>query len=254
MKKMLGCTLVLSLMLVLLVPGAQATGQAPSAWDQLLNQTLEAVEQLSNEPTTLKVSGTSTVSVAPDRAVINIGVSAQNQEVEAAQTEANEKVQAILDALLGLQIQQENIMTSQYRVNPVYDYSGDTPVLTGYEVSNQLTVLINNFDLVNIVIDTAVKAGANQMNGLNFEVSQRGVYYQQVLQGAFADGQAKATVLATASGKTLGNLVSIEESSSVGGGGYPVAYMAMDSGAGATNIQAGLVEIGASVTLVFELR
>lgn len=254
MKKALSVFLLASLLVVALIPAALATSAAPTTWDQLLQETLQSVENLAKN-TRLTVSGESYVTATPDTAVVNVGITATEADVKTAQDKANQITQDMLDALLALEIPQASIATSNYSVYPTYDYSGDTRVLNGYQVSSQLSVTLTDFDLINQVIDTAVEKGANEINGLSFDVSNRSQYYQQALAAAIENGQAKAAVMAQAAGKTLGDLVEVIEQGS-GVSAYAEVKMMdapADAGAG-TNIQAGETQVSANVTLVYELQ
>lgn len=256
MKKTLSVLTLAALVLTLLAPAALATGgagQTTTAWDQLLLETLKSVESLSDPSATLTVSGASYVTAVPDMATVQVGVSITQAEVKDAQDQANQTMEAILAALKDLGIADTAIATSNYSVSPAYDYSGESRQLTGYQVSNQLSVTVTDFDLVNQVIDVSVQNGATDIYGLSFDLSGRAEYYQQALTAAVADGQAKAATLAQAAGKTLGDLVSVTEQ----GGGVSVlakSEAAMDMAAGATNIQAGQTQVSANVTLVYEIK
>lgn len=253
MKKVITVLTLSALLLVALVPGALATSANPGTWDQLLSATLQSVDALGNPQ--LEVTGSSYVTATPDIAVVNVGISVQNADVAAAQTQANETSQKILDALVALEIPQTDIATSNYSVFPTYDYSGDTRVLNGYQVSSQMSVTVRDFDLINQVIDTAVAQGANEINGLSFDVSDRNTYYQQALAAAITSGQAKAAVMAQAAGKTLGELVQVVEETT--GVSTYAEYKALDApaaGDAGTNIQSGETQISATVKLIYQLN
>lgn len=253
MKKTLATLTALAL--VLTAPAALATNinNNPTSWDQLLTETLRSVESLSNPTAQLSVSGAGTITATPDIAVINLGVTSQEADIQTAQDKANEVMQNILNALTELSVPSESIQTTQYSVYPVYNYNNDQPTITGYSVSSQVNVTLTNFDLINQVMDAAVQAGANNIGGLSFDVSTREELYHQAMTSAVAQAQAKAATLAQASGKQLGDLLVVSEDN----GSYSTIALrevAMDSAAGSTNIQAGQIEITANVTLVYEIQ
>lgn len=255
MKKTIGVCCMLVLAFTLVTGGAQATMLQPNnTWDQLLAETLTAVEGLTVPTATVSVNGSGQVTVVPDMAIVNVGVSVTQPSVKDAQDQVNTAMNDILTALGDLGIAEDKMATSNYSVYPVYDYS-DTGerTLRGYQVTNQLNVTVVDFAQINDVLDTAVENGANEINGLTFEVADQSTYYQQALVAAVQQAQIKAETLAQASGKTLGDLLEITEGTS-GYSAYAMRSVAMEAGAGGTNIQAGETEIGATVTLVYELK
>ena len=88
---------------------------------------------------------------------------------------------------------------------PVYDYTDSTPVVTGYEVSNTVTVVVRDLAQLPSLLDAAVEAGANNVYSLGFQSSQQAAAYDQALKAAAQDALRKASLIAQAIGKEAGD-------------------------------------------------
>lgn len=201
---------------------------------------------------TVSVSGSSNISLAADTATLRIGVSTVRDTVAEAQSENNEIMQRVIAAILGQNVAQEDVVTSDFSVYTERDYS-DASAPVRYHVDNTLYVTVRALDTVGDVIDAATAAGANQMYGLTFSSSGETAAYEKALRRAYEDA-AKAALLAEAAGQTLGKVVSINASNSYGGD-YGIANTyAMDARSAKTAIVSGDVTVSASVTVVFAIK
>ena len=255
MKKTIGRTLVALALAGALLLCAAAPGLASNndAWAALLDKTVTAIGQMTAETGELTVVGTAAIAVEPDKAAIMLGVSIEESSVAAAQEKVNTTMQGIVDSLRALGIEQSKMTTSNYSVFPVYDYSSEPAFVRGYQVNNMLTVQVQEFALISQVIDKAVQAGANQVQGITFDTAKRSELYQEALKNAVAAAREKAVVMAFASGKQLGNLLGVIEGDQ--GSVFHNAWDARaESDALQTNILGGELEVVAKVTLVFELK
>lgn len=251
---------VLSLALCVLLAGMPAGVMAEGEtnnWEALLSQAIGSVEELAAPEGTLRVQASASMNVVPDMAYVNLGMSVVKPELSQAQSEANAIMNGIIEALVALGIDETDIVTSNYNISPQRDYAtGDGSTVTGYYVSNNISVTVNDFSLLDVVIDTAVQAGANEVYGMSFDVRNRSAYYRQALADAVAVGQEKAALLADSAGVKLGALTSISEESSVGSY-YSYANVA-DSVARAadasTSIQGGELSVTAMVELIYSYK
>ena len=116
---------------------------------------------------TVTVSGSANISLAADTATLRIGVSTVRDTVAEAQSENNEIMQRVIAAILGQNVAQEDVVTSDFSVYTERDYSDDSAPVR-YHVDNTLYVTVRALDTVGDVIDAATAAGANQMYGLTF--------------------------------------------------------------------------------------
>jgi uncharacterized protein YggE len=204
----------------------------------------------------ISVSGEGRVSVAPDMALLNIGVSAKEDTV----AEANSAVQAAMDRLLSSLkadgVAEEDIQTSQFSISPEYDYQFSQQKLTGYRVTHMLQVKVRDIDRAGEVIDGGVEAAGDlvQVNSISLTVDDTSAMANQARELAMADAKAKAEELARLADVELGKPVSISESSYTPS--PPVYYDRAVAEAGAlgqTSISAGELEVVVSVQITYAI-
>ena len=207
------------------------------------------------EDRTLTVTGTATVRVNADRARVMLGVRTTAEDArKAAETNA-EKMDLVLNALEEAGIPRENMTTDYYYVSALYDYSSYTEEerIRGYQVSNTLSVLVEDIDRVGAIIDIALSQGANTCDGVSFQSTGAGEAYDEALRAAIAEGRRKAALVAESCGKTLGDLVEISENyGSYRGVSFKSAYAEEDAGAfTSTSITSDGLDFSATVTMTF---
>jgi uncharacterized protein YggE len=214
-------------------------------------------EAASDDGAQVTVSGTGVVNLRPDTATITLGVSETAKGAVAAQTTVNKKIAAVKKALIKAGAKEADISVSDLSVWGVYDYSGETQKLTGYSASHTLNITTADMEQVGPLVDAALDAGANQLQGVSFSVKDDGEAYNQALKLAVEKAREKAEVLAAATGVALGSLVSLNESDNFGYAPYANAkYAVADEGMGAapTQVDTGMVTISATVTAVYGLE
>jgi uncharacterized protein len=161
------------------------------------------------------VIGEGSVSVAPDHARIRSGVTTRAKTAKEA-ADANSKVMAaIVAALLNAGIEQKDIQTSRFSVQPVYvaPQPGAEQKLSGFSVSNQVSVTIRAIDKVGEILDRLITAGATDAGSVEFLHSDSSKTLDQAREAAVADARRKAELYARASGLSLGSVVWITEDS-----------------------------------------
>ncbi len=166
-------------------------------------------------PAAISVSGEATVSVAPDQAQIEGGVTSDAKTAREASDANNAAMGKVLQALKGAGIDEKDYQTSRLSLQPQYapNRSGPSPVV-GYRASNRVTVRIRDVTKVANIIDVLVGAGANDIGGINFVVSQASKLLDDARVNAIADARRKAEIYAKAGGVTLGEPLSISEEGS----------------------------------------
>ncbi|WP_158582934.1 SIMPL domain-containing protein [Lysinibacillus yapensis] len=145
----------------------------------------------------ISVEGNSKIEVKPDLAELQIEVVTQSENLEDAQSENALKMNDVIQSLLALNIEQRDIRTAFFNVFPRYDYIEGKQVFRGYEVTNALSVEIHDVNDVGLVIDTALKNGANRISQLTFKLENESGYYQQALQMALQDAHEKAIAISS---------------------------------------------------------
>jgi uncharacterized protein len=162
-------------------------------------------------PPQIVVSGVGETRVTPDRAIINIGVYSRATTAAAAARENARKQQAIIDTVRALGIPREQISTTQFNVHPEMRHipqSGRSEI-TGYAVNNTVRIEIRQLDQVAAVIDAALSKGANQINSLDFLVSNADEPRRRALTQAIERARLDADAMARAAGGSLGPLLEL---------------------------------------------
>jgi uncharacterized protein len=205
-----------------------------------------------DERRSITVSATGEVSVIPDMASISSGVTteaATAKEALAANTEAMAKVIAGLKAE---GVKPEDIQTTSFRVEPRYTRSqkGETSVIDGYRVVNQITILSRDLDRIGEVLDQLVTLGANSTGGLSFITSEAETLRDEARRSAVVNAMRRAKLYADAAGAEVGEVLRISESS---GGGVRTVAMARMS-AEAVPIERGSQTLTANVSITWALK
>lgn len=164
---------------------------------------------------TLTVNGSGEVSARPDLAHVRLGAQAQEPEAGAAQDNVNRTMQGVLDALKASGIPAENIRTTGLSLEAVYadQRPGDTgePRLTGYRAANSVEVELPEVSRIPTVIDTAMKAGANRLEGVSFSLKDDQAQREKALRKAIADARSKAGIMAADLGVRLSLIHEVQE-------------------------------------------
>jgi len=158
-----------------------------------------------NSPTfTMSVEGKGQITVKPDQAKLTLGVVTENLNVQIAQQENASISNRVIDALKQMGIEETNIRTTVYSVNPRYDYIEGKSILKGYEVEHLFEVMVKDLSTIGVVYDVAIKNGANRSGGIQFLVANPDIYYREALKRAVHNAQEKAEDLA----QTIGAMIS----------------------------------------------
>ena len=182
-------------------------------------------------PAAISVTGEATVSVPPDLAQIDGGVTSEAKTAREASEANNAAMGKVLQALKGAGLDEKDIQTSRLSLQPQSAPNRSGPsAIAGYRASNRVTLRVRDVTKVASVIDTLVGAGANEIGGINFVVSQASKLLDEARERAVADARRKAEIYAKAAGVTLGAPLSISEE----GNSAPVPYRRMAAGMAAS--------------------
>ena len=265
--------LLASFLAVWLMPRGPQTGNASTqtgngSSSSIANKTSDApansqpgapsMQTVSDQPR-ISVHGQGSISAKPDLVNLQVGVQVQKDKLEDAQAEANTKMDAVMKQLKVAGIEDKDISTSQYNLEPVMNYNNPNqpPTVIGFRVTNILDVKVRDITKAGKLIDDLVASGANSVYGLSFGFSDPSALMRQAREKAVADARAKAEQLATLGGVTLGAPVFIED----GGSNTPVppipmmasAEKAMGGGV-ATAITPGQQEIRVDVNVQYAIK
>jgi uncharacterized protein YggE len=163
-------------------------------------------------PPAISVTGEATVQVAPDQAQIDGGVANDAKTAREASDANNAAMGKVLLALKGAGIDEKDFQTSRLSLQPQYapNRSGPSPIV-GYRAANRVTIRVRDVSKVANMIDVLVGAGANEIGGINFMVSQASNLLDEARERAISDARRKAQIYARAAGVTLGEPISISE-------------------------------------------
>jgi uncharacterized protein YggE len=173
-------------------------------------------------PPAISVTGEANVSVPPDQAQIEAGVTSDAKTAREASDAINAAMGKVLLALKGAGIEEKDYQTSRLSLQPQFATSSKAterpPGIVSFRASNRVTVKMRDVSKVANVIDVLVGAGANDIGGINFSVTQASKHLDEAREKAIADARRKAEIYARAAGVTLGEPISISEE----GGATPV--------------------------------
>lgn len=219
---------------------------------------ISVLTQTKGEP--MIVTETGKVTVVPDVAKIVVGIEGQGQTLKSVQDDVNKKSKSLTDSLKKLGINEKDIKTTSYNVNPEYDYATTPYKINGYRVSTNYEIKITDFEKVNDVITLSTQSGANVIGNITFEVNDKTKEEstQKARDEAVKLAKTKAEGLAKAAGITLGKIINVTESQGVD---FPRPMMALDKSVGmgggtpeTANITPGETEISITVSLSYEIR
>ena len=184
--------------------------------DQALIMLEGSTKTSDNAQSGIWVTGMGQVTSAPDIATLNGGVEAVAETVAEARSRAAEAMDAMMEALASLGVEDRDIQTTSFNIYPEYQYDRekDKSELVGYRVNNQIAVTIRDLDQVGAVIDDMVEAGGDlaRLNGIRFGLDDPKSLEMEARKLAVEDMTAKATELAENAGVSVGDLVYISES------------------------------------------
>lgn len=205
---------------------------------------------------TMSVSGRGEVYLIPDIAYINIGTRSQAIDVASALSDNNKQAQAISSVLSEMGIDPLDIQTTAFNVYPFQNYGMDgQPTELMYIVENTVNVKVRELNRLGEILDAVVRSGANQINGISFDVEDRKQAEADARRLAIQDATEKAQELADLAGTQLGDLQNISVYSN--GSPQPVynakggGYIAVDS---AAPVSSGQMIVTADANLVYKLK
>jgi hypothetical protein len=210
-------------------------------------------------PPVLVVTGTGQILAAPDEATVRLGIVRQAPNAQAAQEQANTIAQEILSAIGKLGVRQNQIQTARLVLSPVYAPRGpdsrDAPRIVAYNAANTVAVRLDNLTLIGAVIDAGLKAGANQLEGVQFGLRNDLPARQEALKQAVQEARSKAQVMADALRVNLTEVVEASEGGvSIGpageAGAARLAAIAADT---ATPVSPGEIQVHATVTIRYRI-
>jgi uncharacterized protein YggE len=204
-------------------------------------------------PPQIVVSGTSEVLAVPDEAIVRLGIVRQSAVAETAQEQANTVAQEILSAITKAGVPSKDIQTARLVLSPVYNQRGSDQRILSYNATNTVSVRLDNLAIVGNVIDAGLKAGANQLEGVQFRLRNELPSRERALKEAVEEAHGKAQAMADALRVNLAEVIEASE------GGVSVLPRAQSfalnaaPAAASTPVSPGEIEIRANVTIRYRI-
>ena len=215
----------------------------------------------------IRVSGTGTVSVEPDVAILQVGVEVFAGKVSTARSEASKAMDSVVSVLKKEGVEEKDIQTTRFNIYPRYDYEEvtingkriGTQVLTGYTVNNTVKAKIYEIDKVGEIIDKGADAGGDyaRINGVDFTVDDPTPYQTEIRKMAVEDAVGKAQEYALLTNVELCPVIELNEMTP---GSVHSPYEAdygmrmMAAAPPTTSISAGQLEISLTVNTLFAIK
>jgi uncharacterized protein YggE len=198
-------------------------------------------------------AGQGKASATPDEAVMTFGVTSNAPDPKTALASASKTAAKITGAIKGQGIPAEDIQTWSIEL---YPRASKTKPGRNYQASISVRVTIRDIDKVGDVVGAADGAGATNINGPNFTVSDWSPYQTKAIDRAVKDARSNAEAMAKAAGRTLGNVISVSTASAnVPVAQYGSSFIPYSGMRGLTvPVEPGQMEITEDVTVVFDLK
>lgn len=216
---------------------------------------------------TFTVSADDKVVAKPDIATVSLSVVSKGKTVMEVTKDGNKKMADIVAALKAMQIDEKDIKTSAYYLNPEQDYSIDdvpnqTPKIIGYSLTQSIEVKVRKIEQAGDVVQKATDLGANNIGNINLTIDDQDKLKDEAREKAFTKAKAKAETLARQAGVRLGKIVSFSDDTAVP---YYDSYMSsykempMSAAGGAMEVpapsfEAGSQDVYSSVTITYEIN
>jgi len=235
-----------ALIAALMIGAASWTAPA-SAQQAAITQTIAG--------TRLDVSATGEVTRVPDVAIISAGVVSRATTASAAIQDSATRMSQVLAALKRAGVEERDIQTSSVSLNPEYRYpENQSPQLTGYTASNQVTIRFRDIRTSGKILDTLVSQGANQINGPTLTVDKPEAALDEARAKAIAIGRARAELYARSMGLRVARIVAISESGGYAAPPPPMPMMMARAERDQTSIQPGEQKLQVNLSMTFELQ
>ena len=208
------------------------------------------------QPKTISVTGNAQVILAPDIAYVSIGVHSEAESAKAAVASNNSQTQAVIDAIKGQGVDAKDIQTTNFSVYQQEKFAPTGESLgTYFMADNTVYVTIRDITKIGDILDASIKAGANSIYGITFDVENKESAMASGRDQAMVDAKAQAEQLANAAGVTLGDVQSISYYSNAP---VPVYYDSKMTGVGgggqSVPISPGQLTLSVAVSVVYGIK
>lgn len=201
------------------------------------------------EARTITVNGTGIVNSVPTQAEFTFGVTTTGKTATAALATNGTAMNKLIAAIKGQGIKPADIQTAEISLTPNQNPAGT--LILNYTATNSVSALVGNISKAGPLIDAAVHAGANDVEGPSLTAADSQNLSRQALKAAVSDARARAEAIATAAHVALGSIISISETSNQ----TPLPFTPISAAkSSSTPVAAGTIQIEADITAVFAIR
>ena len=208
---------------------------------------------------TLNVTGKGKATLIPEIAYVSIGVHTEDENASQAVSANNQQSQKVADTLKAFEIDPADVQTSNFSIYPQQQYDNEGKFQgIKYVVENTVFVTLRDIDQLGDLLDAAVRAGANSINSVQFDVEDREAALSEARAAAVDDAKKQAQELAKAAGVTLGQVQNINSY----GGGTPIPLYDYKGGFGggaavaesSVPVSPGQMVLTVEVNMVYEIE
>ena len=222
----------------------------------LLLATSAGAQQVRNRPRApaITVTGEALISAEPDQAQLDIGVVTESRTAPEASKENAERLTRVLSEVKKILGKADEVKTSGYSLTPAYRYpQGGKPEIVGYNASNTIRIKTMNLDLVGRLIDSAMQAGANNVNRLVFTLKDEQAAQLEALRAASAKARTKAEAIAAALGLKVVKIISVTEGERAIQPIFRQMTARAEAAPAQTPVEPGTVEVHSTVSMTVEV-
>lgn len=213
---------------------------------------IPATAQTTTRTRFVRSNGEGVATGKPDQVKVNFSVVTQAATAQEASSQNADKTSAVLNALRQVLGANADIRTLNYSLSPVYKYDGNVSTLIGFTASNTVEATANDITIPGKLIDAAIAAGANRVDGLRFQIKDDQPLRRDALRLASIQARQRADAIALGLGVRLGSVIMAQE-------GYSVVTPLVATGdlrtaaAAPTPVEPGNVDVRANITLDIEI-
>ena len=215
-----------------------------------------AAQDRSGSPAVLTLTASAETARAPDQLRLTAAVLSNAATAAQAMAANSAQMNAVLAALKAAGVAAKDVQTTGLSLSPQYRYPPEQPpILTGYQARNAISIRTTRLAEAGKLVDAAIKAGANEVQGPEFGLINPDVALDEARAAAVASGRARAELYARAAGLKVKRITSISEGSAEPDPGpRPMLRTAMAESTPAPPVQPGEIALSVQVTMSFELE
>jgi uncharacterized protein YggE len=171
-------------------------------------------------PRTVSITGSAELHVAPDAALVSMGVVVEGATAAAALKDNSTALAKVLDVVRAAGVEAKDMQTHGLSLEPRYERldkpgPNDRPRIIGYSAVNLVSVRVRDLGKIGDLLDKIATAGANRIDSISFIVSNQDKLLDDARRQAVTDARQKADLYARAAGFALDKVMSLSEESAL---------------------------------------